>query len=55
MNRVKSTESGTVTANTSTNSGEIRIIMLSAPATVMTLVKICTRSLEREVLTVSMS
>lgn len=55
MNRVNSTDRGTVTAKTSTSSGEMRIIMLSAPATVMTLVKICTRSLESEVLTVSMS
>ena len=52
---VNSTDTGTVTANTSTSTGEMRIIMMSAPATVIRLVRICTRSLDSEVLTVSMS
>ena len=46
---------GTVTTNTSTSSGDIFIIMLRAPTTVMMLVSICTRSFEREVFTVSIS
>ena len=55
MYLVNATDSGTVTTNTSTSVGEIRTIIANAPTTVITLVRICTRSLDREVLTVSMS
>ena len=53
--RVNMMEMGTVTAKTSTSGGLIRSIMTSEPTTVMTLEQIWTRSLEREVLTVSIS
>ena len=48
-------EIGTVTTNTSTSGGLIDSIIISDPATVMMLEQTCMRSLEREVLTVSMS
>ena len=48
-------ESGTVNKNTSTSLGEITTIMEKAPTTVITVVKSCTTSCDKEVLTVSMS
>ena len=44
-----------VTTNTSTSVGEIISIIISEPTTVMTLVAICSKSLERDAFTVSMS
>ena len=55
INRVMQADRGTVTANTSTSFGEITTIMDSAPTTVITVVRICTRSLDRDSLTVSIS
>ena len=55
MYRVKRMDMGMVTANTSTSTGEMTTIIRKEPTTVMTLAAICTRSLEREALTVSMS
>ena len=54
-NRVIQADRGTVTANTSTSRGEIIIIMYKEPATVIAVVIICTRSLDRDSLTVSIS
>ena len=55
MYRVKRMDMGMVTANTSTSTGEMTTIIRKEPTTVMTLAAICTKSLEREALTVSMS
>ena len=48
-------ERGTVTANTRQRRGDIVSIIISEPATVTTLDAICTRSVERVELIVSMS
>ena len=48
-------EAGTVTKKMVTSGGDSRTIMIKDPTTVMTLVQICRRSLEREAFTVSMS
>ena len=55
MYRVNSTDMGIVMANTSTSTGEMTSIMAREPTTVITLAAICSRSLEREAFTVSIS
>ncbi len=49
------TDSGMVTSMTSTRYGEMATIMIKEPTTVMILEKICTRSVERDTLMVSIS
>ena len=53
--RVNKMDMGMVTAKTSTSRGEMAIIITREPSTVMTLAAICSRSLEREAFTVSIS
>ena len=48
MYRVNRMDMGMVTANTSTNRGEMNTIIKKEPTTVMALAAICSRSLERE-------
>ena len=55
MYRVKRMDMGMVMTNTSTRVGEITTIIMKEPTTVMTLAAICSKSLEREAFTVSMS
>ena len=52
---VSSMEAGTVTTNTSTNIGDIMIIITREPITVIRLVHIWSRSFDREAFTVSTS
>ena len=55
MYRVNKMDMGMVMTNTSTSTGEMATIMMKEPTTVMTLAAICSKSLEREAFTVSMS
>jgi hypothetical protein len=55
MKLVNKMEIGIVTANTRTSRAEIVSIMIREPTTVIALVHTCSRSLEREVLIVSIS
>ena len=55
MKRVKATAMGMVMHMPSTMGGEIQTIMAKEPTTVTRLVRICTRSAERQVVTTSMS
>ena len=55
MYRVNRMDMGMVMTNTSTSTGEMTTIMMKEPTTVITLAAICSRSLEREAFTVSMS
>ena len=53
--RVIKMDAGIVITKTDTRAGAIISIITSEPMTVITLVQICSRSLDREALTVSMS
>ena len=55
MYRVKRMDMGMVTTKTSTNAGEMTTIIRKEPTTVITLAAICSRSLDNEAFTVSMS
>ena len=55
MYRVNRMDMGMVMTNTSTRAGEMTTIMMKEPTTVMMLAAICSRSLDREAFTVSMS
>ncbi len=55
IKRVISPDKGTVKRKTSTSAGDISTIMYREPATVMTVPRICIRSLDRDSLTVSTS
>ena len=52
---VRKMEAGMVITNTDTSTGAIISIIIREPATVITLVQICRRSLDREPFTVSIS
>ncbi len=55
MYLVNSTDMGMVTTNTSTSIGDMAIIMIREPKTVMALAAICKRSFDSDAFTVSIS